>query len=161
VTGNFNNNKNLKNAETYHLRLWPSAIRVEKNLGFFKKNNSPGFFVFLKKTVFFSFFKKKQDFVLFSKKTEKSHSELFLFHHAISLFSELHNNNFLYLLWHSKLKVKKRPPSLFLQSVVGQFTSKWCIKLGKHAHSKQKNHSHTNSAASRHVYVHTLLVQHL
>jgi len=40
----------------------------------------------------------KQDLVLFSKKTEKPHSELFLFHHAISLFSELHNNNLLYLL---------------------------------------------------------------
>jgi len=30
-----------------------------------------------------------------------------------------------YLLWHSKLRVKKCTPSLFSQSVVGQFTSKW------------------------------------
>jgi len=51
-------------------------------------NNPP---VFL--NIFFGCFKKKQDFVIFLKKTEKAHSELFLFHHAISLFSELHNNN--------------------------------------------------------------------
>jgi len=57
----------------------------------------------LRKARFFCFFKKKQDFVLFLKKTEKPHSELFLFHHAISLFSELHINNWLYLLWHSNL----------------------------------------------------------
>jgi len=35
------------------------------------------------------------------------------------------------------------------------------LRLGKHAHSKQKKHSHTNSAVSRQVYVHVLLVQHL
>ena len=34
------------------------------------------------------------------------------------------------------------------------------VRLGKHAHSKQKSHSHTNSAVSRQVYVHALLVQH-
>jgi len=68
-------------------------IRVENNLVFFKKINTPVFFVFFsKKLGFFRFFKIKQDCVLFSKKTEKTHSELFLFHHAVSLFSELHNN---------------------------------------------------------------------
>jgi len=73
------------------------------------------FSVFLKETGFCSFFRKKQ----------KHYSELFLLHHAISPFSELHNNNFLYLLWHSNLRVKKCTPSLFSQSVVGQFTTKW------------------------------------
>jgi len=34
-------------------------------------------------------------------------------------------------------------------------------RLSKHAHRKQKKHSHTNSAVSRDVYVHPLLVQHL
>jgi len=43
------------------------------------------------------FFKTKQDFVLFLSKTEKPHPEVFLFHHVTSLFSELHNNNLLYL----------------------------------------------------------------
>ena len=97
--------------------------------------------VFLKKqptcfflNPFYRFFEKKQDFVLFLKKTEKAHSELFLFHHAIPLFSELHNNNLLYLHWHSKLRVKQCTPSLILQCVVGQFTP----KIGKYAHSKQR-----------------------
>jgi len=36
-----------------------------------------------------------QVFILFVKKTQKPHSELFLFHHAISPFAELHNNNLL------------------------------------------------------------------
>jgi len=35
------------------------------------------------------------------------------------------------------------------------------VRLSKHAHSKQKNHSHTTSAVSCQVYVHALLVQHL
>jgi len=34
------------------------------------------------------------------------------------------------------------------------------VRLGKHAHSKQKNHSYINSAVSCQVYVHALLVQH-
>jgi len=56
---------------------------------------------------------------------KKNDSELFLFHHAISLFSELHNNNLLYLLWHSKLRIKNvYTPFLFSQCVVGQFTPK-------------------------------------
>ena len=60
---------------------------LRKTCFFFLKNPP----VFL--NIFFGCFKKKQDFVIFLKKTEKAHSELFLFHHAISLFSELHNNN--------------------------------------------------------------------
>jgi len=91
------------------------------------------------------FFNKKQDFVLFLTKTDKPHSELFLLHHAISLFSVLHNNNLLYLLWHSKLRVKKCTPSLFSQSIVGQFTPKWYIRLGKHAHSKQRQTTPTHT----------------
>ena len=85
---------------------------------FFQKNN-PDFF---KKKHFFVFFWKKQEFVLFLRKTEKPHSEFSFFHHAISLSSELYINNLLYLLWHSKLRVKKCAESLFSQSVVGQFT---------------------------------------
>jgi len=113
-----------------------------------------------KKRFFFCFFKKKQDFVLVLRKTEKKHSELLLFHHAISPFSELHNSNLLYLLWHSKLRVKKCTPSLFSRSVVGHFTpssNAWqaCTQ------QTEKNHSHTNSAVSCHIYLHALLVQHL
>jgi len=59
------------------------------------------------------------------KKKHKKHSDLFLLHDAISSFAELHNNNLLYLLLHSKLRVKKCTPSLFSQSVVGQFIPKW------------------------------------
>jgi len=64
-------------------------------------------------------------FCFFLRKTQKPHSDLFLLHHALSPFSELHNNNLFYLLWHSELRVKKCIPSLFSQSVIGQFTPKW------------------------------------
>jgi len=59
-----------------------------RKTNFFEKKNNPPvlFWVFLKNECFGVF--KKKHFVLFSKKTKKSHSELFLFHHAISLFSE-------------------------------------------------------------------------
>jgi len=73
-------------------------------------------------SVFFGFFEKKQVFVPFLEKTQKPYSELFLLHHAISPFSELDNNNLLYLLWHSNLRVRKCTPSLFSLSVVGHFT---------------------------------------
>jgi len=59
------------------------TTRVEKNLDFFKKTTHLVLFG-LKKL----FFLKKQDFVLFLRKTEKTHSELFLFHHAVSPFSD-------------------------------------------------------------------------
>jgi len=120
--------------------------------GFLKKKQPTCFEI-----CFFGFLKRNR-FLFFKKNTKTSHSDLFLLHRAISPFSELHAYNLLYQLWHSNLRVKKSTPSLFFQSVVGQFTPKW---LGNHAHSKQKNHSHTNSAVSRQVYVHALLVQHL
>ena len=42
------------------------------------------------------------------KKTQNPYSDLFLLHHAISPFSEWHNNNLLYLLlWYSNLRVQK------------------------------------------------------
>jgi len=49
---------------------------------------------------------------------------MLLLHHAISLFSELYNNNLLYLLCHSNSTVKKCTSPLFLQTF-GQFTPKW------------------------------------
>ena len=104
-------------------------------------------------------FLKKQVFVLFSRKRQKPHSELFLLHHAISPFSELHSNNLLCLLWRSKLRVKKCTPSLFLQSVVGWFTQK-VVRLGEHAHSKQKKTIPTWTQQFHVKFVHVLLVQH-
>jgi len=92
----------------------------------------------LRKPVFFVFFYAR--FCAFFKKTAKPHSELFLLHHAISLFSEIHNNN-LYLLWPSKLRIKECTPSLIWQRVVGQFTPKW-LGLGKHSHSREKPPPH-------------------
>jgi len=83
------------------------AVHKVKEYPFFSKKQPTWVLLFFFKPSFFCFFEKKQDFVLFLRKTEKFHSELFLFHHAISLFLELHNNNLLYLLWHSKLRVKK------------------------------------------------------
>jgi len=62
---------------------------------------------FKKKNSFFGFFKYILIFVLFLRETQKPHSELFLLHHAISPFSELHNNSLLCLLLHSKLRAKK------------------------------------------------------
>ena len=127
---------------------------------FFKKKQPTNFFVFFfKKRYFFGFFKKQQDFVLFSKKTEKPHSELFLFHHAISLFSELHNN-LLYLLCHQHWGWSNVPHLWFcnvllVSSLLNDKAWQAC------AYQTQKNHYHTNSAVSHQVYVHALLVQHL
>jgi len=71
--------------------------------------------------MFFCFFTKETGLL----KNTKTPSELFSLHHAISPFSELHSNNLSYLLRYSKLRAKKCTPSLFSQSVVGQFTLKW------------------------------------
>jgi len=65
------------------------------------RTNPPGLFKKNKKR-FFVFFQKSRFFL---KKTDKKHSELFLLHCAISPFSELHNNDMLDLLWHSKVRV--------------------------------------------------------
>jgi len=51
------------------------------------------------------------------------------------------------------LTIEKYTPSLFSQSVVGQFTT-LCGKAWQAcAQQTEKSHSHTNSAASRQVYV--------
>jgi len=91
---------------------------------------------------------------------ENPHSGLFLQHHATSPFSELHNNNLLYLLWHSKLRVQKCAPIfvfavLLVSSLISGKAWQAC------AQQTEKKHSHTNSAFSCEVYVHALLVQHL
>ena len=66
----------------------------------------------------------------------------------------------LYLLWHSKLRVKKCTPLWFRNVLLVS-----SLLIGKAwqacAQQTEKNHSHTNSAVSRQVYVHALLVQHL
>ena len=85
---------------------------------------------------------------------------MFLFHHAISLFSELPNNNLLYLLWHSKLRVKQSTHLWFCKVLL--VNSLQSVKAWQAcAQQTEKNHSHTNSAVSRQVYMHALLVQHL
>jgi len=101
----------------------------------FKKNNLRVFCFFK-----YGFFEKKRIFV-FLEKSPKPYSELFLLHHAVSPFLELHNNSFLYLLWHSNVRVKKCTPSLFSQC---------CWSLSMHT---EKSHSHTNSAASLQAYM--------
>ena len=72
------------------------------------------FYVFLIRFLGFLFF--------FLEKIDKN-TTLIVFI-ASSPFSELHNNNFLYLWWHPNLRAKKYTPSLFSQSVVGQCTAK-------------------------------------
>jgi len=94
--------------------------------------------------------------LFFFKKNEKKHYELFLLHHAMSPYSELHINNLLYLLWHSKLRAKMYPISVFAMHCC------WSVHFWQACTQQtEKNHSHTKSAVSRHVYVHVLLVQHL
>jgi len=74
-------------------------------------------------------------------------------HHAISPFSELHNNDLLYLLWHSNLRVKKCAPSLFnsLQS-----DEAW-----QERPQQTETATPTQTAVSHQVYLHALLFQHL
>jgi len=87
---------------------------------------------------------------------------VFFKHHAISLISELHSNNLLYLLWHSKVREKKCSPFLFSQSIVGQFTPSKVVRLAKHAHSKHRKATPTQPMQFHNqVYVHALVVQHL
>jgi len=40
---------------------------------------------------------------------QKPYSELYLLHQTILAFAESHNNNLLWLLWHSNLRVKNVP----------------------------------------------------
>jgi len=101
---------------------------------------------------------KKQVFV--NKKTQKPLSALLTMHHAISPFSELHNNNLLYLLWNSKLRIKRCTPSLFLKVLLVNSIQSGMVWYTC-AQQTEKSHSHTNSAVSSQVYAHFLLVQHL
>ena len=127
-----------------------SALR--KTRFFFKKNNPYVFYFF--NLNFLLFFQKKQ-VLFFFQKTQKPHSDFFSLHHAISPLFKLHNNDLLYLLWHSNLRINNLSHLVF-ESVVNSLQS------GKayNAHSKQKSHSHTNFAVSRQVYARALLVQH-
>jgi len=59
-----------------------------------------------------------------------------------------------------KFEGKKCAPSLFLLSLVGQFTPKW-LGWQECAQQTEKSHSHANSAVSCQGYVCALLVQHL
>jgi len=85
---------------------------------------------------------------------------LFLLHHAVSPFSELHNNNLLYLLWHSNLRVKN-VSRLCFRKVLLVSSLQSCKACQERAQQTVKCHFHTNCAISRQVYVHALLVQHL
>ena len=91
-------------------------------MSFFKNPYPPVFFRFFLYPGILWFLKKRR--FLFYKNNTKPHSELFLLNHATSPFSELHNNNLLYLLWHSNSGEKCTQP-LFLRSVVGQLTPEW------------------------------------
>ena len=108
--------------------------------------------------IFKPFFFLKKHF-LFDKKTQKPLSVLFTLHHVILPFSELHNNN-LYLSWHSELRIKNVPhlsfrKMLFVSSLQSGKAWQAC------AQQREQSYSHRNSAISRQVYAHTLLVQHL
>jgi len=46
-------------------------------------------------------------------------------YHHLQSYTIIICYNLLYFLRHSNLKVKKSTPSLFSQSVVGQFTPQW------------------------------------
>ena len=67
---------------------------------------------------------------------------LFTLHHAISTFSELHNNNLLYLLWNLKLRVKRCTPSLFSQSVIGKSNPKFCGLTSMRTANREKPFAH-------------------
>jgi len=84
-------------------KYW-KIIRFEQNLSSLKTPTHWRFSFFWIRVVL-GFLKRNR--FLFFKTTQKPHSELLLLHHAISPFLELHNNNLLYLLWHSNSGVKK------------------------------------------------------
>ena len=114
--------RTLQQTRTNHYAAEP---RLRKKLFLKEKTTHLFCLFFFEKHLFFVFFFKRNKILFFFWGNRKNPILNCLFHHAISLFSELHNNNLLYLSWHSKLTVKKCTPSLFWQSVVGQFTPKW------------------------------------
>ena len=67
---------------------------------------------------------------------------LFTLHHAISPFSELYNNNLLYLLWNLKLGIKRCTQSLSSQSVVGKFTPSWYGLTSMRTSNREKPLAH-------------------
>ena len=136
----------------YHKCSRTAGSGVEKNSLVLKKTTHLFIFGYLQKNVFFRFFKKKEVVVIFLR-TDKPHSVLVLLHHAISPFSELHNNSLLYLLWHSKLRVKNVPHLCFRKVLLVN-----SLQSGKAwqacAQQTEKSDSHTTSAISHQVYVH-------
>jgi len=98
----------------------------------FWKNNPPGFFVF------WGFSKRNKILSLFQRKQKNPILNCCYSTHAISLFSELYNNNLLYLLWHSKLRVKQCTSSLISQCVVGKFTPKCQGLASMHTANREK-----------------------
>jgi len=121
---------------------------------FFKNFNPPVFY-----NQFFGGYWKTTGFCSFFKKTQKPHSELF---YCVMQYHHLQNHEIIncYSYYGVLISVEWNAPNFVF--------AKWCwsvnskvAKLSKNAHSKQKSHSHTNSAVSREVYVHALLVQHL
>ena len=75
-------------------------------------------FFWKQKLLFFVFFEKKRVFVLFFKKRKNPFWIVFIASCNITSFRITHN---LFSLCHSNLRAKKYIPSLFSQSVVGQW----------------------------------------
>jgi len=75
---------------------------------------------------FFWAFTKKTSFRYLKKNAKTPFRIVYIASCNITIF-KITQYNFLqaYLLWHSKVRVMKCTPSLFSQSVVGQFTPKW------------------------------------
>jgi len=105
---------------------------------FFKKNKSLGFF---KKRIFWVF-KKKQDFFLFLRKTEKPYSQLF---YCIMQYHYFQNYTIIIVIPIMAFKIEgkeKYPICVFAKHC-------WSVhSFGKHAHSKQRKTTPTNSAVS-------------
>ena len=119
-------------------KYW-KTVRVEKNPFFYIKNNPP----------VFCFFEKKRVFVLFKKKHKSPFWNVFIASCNITGFRITHNLS----LWHSNLRAKKYTPSLFSQSVAGQWYG-----LASTRTSNREKPLHTTYAVSRQVYANVQLV---
>jgi len=97
----------------------------------FKKKKQTCFLGFLKRNTILLFFKGKQ---------KKKHFELFLLHHPISSFSELHKNNFLYITMAFKIEGKEMYPFFVFAMCCWSLYSKGLASM--HTVNREKTFPH-------------------
>ena len=123
--------------------------RVEKNLVFFKKT-----------TTYLGFLKRNKILFFFQRKQKKNILNCFC-----SIMQYHYFQNYLIITFYTYCGIqnwgKSKAPHLWFRKVLLVNSLRSVEAWQACAQQTEKKHSHTNSAVSRQVYVHALLVQHL